>query len=198
MYSYEELLSPASLYSRVNRWPLAVNNRKTKIMKLMLFFLCFLFHQLLLVSKDNWIHLMKIKRRTVNPKSWLVNLSKKNRNKTNHEGNVHSSQGTTTWKRQKLVCCGSYSCIFVSWGLCSFISCRFKPQETIPRKTNGFQLPRVLMSKRKPLLSSARKRKEERQRALVSWHLQKKKKSCETTWRCRENPLLSTAIKRKG
>ena len=35
----------------------------------------------------------------------------------------------------------------VSWGLCSFISCRFKPQETIPRKTNGFQLPRVLMSK---------------------------------------------------
>ena len=109
-------------------------NRKTKIMKLMLFFLCFLFHQLLLVSKDNWIHLMKIKRRTVNPKSWLVNLSKKNRNKTNHEGNVHSSQGTTTWKRQKLVCCGSYSCIFVSWGLCSFISCRFKPQETIPRE----------------------------------------------------------------
>ena len=41
---------------------------------------------------------------------------------------------TTTWKRQKLVCCGSYSCIFVSWGLCSFISCRFKPQETIPRE----------------------------------------------------------------
>ena len=55
---------------------------------------------------------------------------------------------------------------------------RVPAKHCLPWALNGFQLPRVLMSKRKPLLSSARKRKEERQRALVSWHLQKKKKSC--------------------